>query len=456
MLSRILLLLCLVLNGWQSASAGVVRIADGDCAGLASAVNSTAQTGDASIVLLARNGTYITCAFSITGGTVEIDGQGATLQYPLAKIASGASLALRNASIAAPRAGATVHPICNYPASDIGGIFHPASVAICNSGTLTLESVTVHDMAVGVPCSSDQNYCVIGQMIGSDGNLTLRNATLANFKGTFIFAQSGGVSIFNSTFTNFSASVIVSPKPSSGTANMFVANSLFDSGSVAACLDAGIFASLGGNIATESSCGFSSSTGDKIVASTALGTLDRHGGLIPTQAIVGGSPAKGAGNPQYCEALDARGYTRSSKGCDAGAYEFGAGSGALTENGMNGFYYDPDANGHYVSIQRIHDSGDVAIVWSAFDANGNQAWIYGIGHVDGKRIHADMSQNIGGILQPGGPPRGSTVRAWGTVDIDLTSCTLAQFNYASSLDGFGSGTFPLTRLAYVSDFGCAE
>jgi len=47
-------------------------------------------------------------------------------------------------------------------------------------------------------------------------------------------------------------------------------------------------------------------------------------------------------------ALDAHSYTRSAKGCDAGAYEFGAGSGAL--NGMNGFYYDPDANGHYVSI----------------------------------------------------------------------------------------------------------
>jgi len=68
-----------------------------------------------------------------------------------------------------------------------------------------------------------------------------------------------------------------------------------------------------------------------------------------------------------------------------------------------------------------------------------------------------QSQNIGGILQPvvlrvARPP---FIRG-GTVDIDLTSCTLAQFSYASTLDGFGSGTFPLTRLAFVSDFGCAE
>lgn len=67
-----------------------------------------------------------------------------------------------------------------------------------------------------------------------------------------------------------------------------------------------------------------------------------------------------------------------------------------------------------------------------------------------------MSQNIGGVLQVGGPPKGSTVRAWGTVDIDLTSCLFAQFNYQSSLANFGSGQFPLTRLALVSDFGCSN
>ncbi len=123
---------------------------------------------------------------------------------------------------------------------------------------------------------------------------------------------------------------------------------------------------------------------------------------------------------------------------------------------MNGFYFDPDANGHYVSLQRIHDNGDIAIVWSTFDSNGNQAWVYGVGQLTDKRIHASMSQNIGGVLQVGGPPTGSTVRPWGTVDIDLTSCALAQFSYQSSLDGFGSGQFPLTRLAFVSDFGCSD
>ena len=112
---------------------------------------------------------------------------------------------------------------------------------------------------------------------------------------------------------------------------------------------------------------------------------------------------------------------------------------------MNGVYYDPAANGHYVSIQRIHDNGDVLVIWNTFDHKGNPAWIYGVGQITDKHIHAAMSQNLGGVLQVGGPAVGSTVRSWGTVDIDLTSCLLAQFNYQSSLFEFGSGQFPLTR-----------
>ena len=204
------------------------------------------------------------------------------------------------------------------------------------------------------------------------------------------------------------------------------------------------------------SCGFSTATNDVITQNAGLGTFDNHGGLVPTQALTYSSPARGVGVPLHCEAVDARGYKRSATGCDAGAYEYGGGAGALTANGMNGFYYDPDANGHYVSIQRIHDNGDIAILWNTFDQKGNQAWIYGVGQLSGQHIHADMSRNVGGVLQVGGPPTGSSVRAWGTVDIDLTSCLFAQFNYQSSVANFGSGQFPLTRLALVSDFGCSN
>ena len=184
-------------------------------------------------------------------------------------------------------------------------------------------------------------------------------------------ASNADLEIYNSTFTNLDLVDIPAPLNSAilfSTHPAKIANSLF-AGSMLAC--GGPAQSLGGNVLSEPDCGLTAN--DKVVGNAILGTLDNHGGLIPTQAIAFGSPARGAGVAQYCEAVDARGYTRAPNGCDAGAYEYGGGAGALTAKGMNGFYYDPDANGHYVSIQRIHDNGDIVIVWNTFDQRGNQA-----------------------------------------------------------------------------------
>jgi len=473
MLTRIVLLLCLGFGGWQSSFAGVVRIADGDCAGLSDAVHVAAQNSSSTTILLARNGTYAGCQVRMNltltenGGNVLMDGQGAQMQFFSACIegahnlpgAMKPSLTLRNMAIG-PATG--VLQLCGTGAVGPMAGF-PTFGAIANGGVLNLENVSLKGL--NLPASSAPFYT---GFILNTGELVLRNVTIVDIDeqtsefGEFIGAlltNRGDMEIYNSTFArnkqaDFESAGLQLTPLIIGSAT--VANSVFAKNVSSVCSSGTSFKSLGGNVTDDTSCGFSNNTGDKIVVNARLGTYDNHGGQIPTQALNYDSPARGAGVAQYCEALDARGYTRSPHGCDAGAYEYGGGSGALTENGMNGFYYDPDANGHYVSIQRIHDNGDVAIVWSAFDANGNQAWVYGVGHVSGKHIHADMSQNIGGILQAGGPPRGSSVRTWGTVDIDLTSCALAQFNYASTIDGFGSGQFPLTRLAFVSDFGCAE
>ena len=179
---------------------------------------------------------------------------------------------------------------------------------------------------------------------------------------------------------------------------------------------------------------------------------------MPTVAIAYGNPAYRAGVAQYCEATDARGVTRNATNCDAGAYESGGGLGLMTANGMNGIYYVPGiANGHYVSVQRIHDNNDVMVFWDTFDSNGNPAWIFGVGTLTSDRhIHAPMYRNLGGVLQAGGPPTGAKASSWGSVDIDLTSCSAAQFAYQSSLPEFGSGQFPLTRLAFESAVSCGD
>jgi hypothetical protein len=446
-----------------------VRIADGDCAGLSSALITGASQASASAttILLARNGTYASCHVTFSSdnsaNAITIDGQGAELQYPVIN-AAGGSLTLRNISIR-PSVAASA------PLTECVTKPYPMASFICTSGDLTLDTVSITNLKVpseffGTGGIAEQVALILSY---GSGSLVLRNVTIANLSMVFDPTQSqytsfpsvivdlasdANLEIYNSTFTNLdffdfpaplNSSILYSAHPAK------IANSLF-AGPMPDC--AGPAQSLGGNVFRDPDCGPTAS--DKVVGDANLGTLDNHGGSVPTQALTYGSPARGAGVAQYCEAVDARGYTRAPNGCDAGAYEYGGGAGALTANGMNGVYYDPNANGHYVSIQRIHDNGDIAILWSTFDQRGNQAWIYGVGQLSGKHIHAAMSQNVGGVLQVGGPATGSTVRPWGTVDIDLTSCLLAQFNYQSSVANFGSGQFPLTRLALVSDFGCSN
>ncbi|MBS0514969.1 MAG: hypothetical protein JSS16_05825 [Proteobacteria bacterium] len=311
-----------------------------------------------------------------------------------------------------------------------------------NGGALYLENVTVFGNSLGTTLRSF-----------APADVTLRNTTWigASLTGTF--------TAYNSTFVDSSLTMGpcgMNPMICNG---ITLSNSLLSSNKQICFQTNGTpLTSFGGNVLTDPGCGPSASTGDKVVSDMGLPAPADHGGLVPTVQIDYASPAYRAGVAQYCEATDARGVTRNAVNCDAGAYEFGGGVGLVTANGMNGLYYVPGiANGHYVSLRRIHDNKDVMVFWTTFDNNGNQAWIYGVGTLTSDRhIHAQMARNTGGVLQPGGAPTGAKASPWGTVDIDLTSCAAAQFNYQSDLPEFGSGQFPLSRLAFESAIDCGD
>jgi len=439
------------------AHAAPVRIADGDCAGLHAAL---ASANSKSTILLARGGHYPVCDLSLNTGTVEIDGQGATFQFLSGTVAKGATLTIRNASITSPPDGLTP-PGASFCDSALVGLGGPiqSNAALCNDGALTFEEVSIHDLALSQTCIPSMAFvCEVNLLIDSKGELLLRNVTVADsnlvaghYTNALLVQSDGALEIYNVTLANVD---IYGPAISS--ASTTVANSIFSSNGRPLCNLTGPATSLGGNVATEASCGLDAGNGDHIVPNLQLGAFGDHGGLVPTQALTYFSPARTVGVAQNCEAVDARGYTRARGGCDAGAYEYNGGSNAVTGNGINGSFYDAAANGHYVWIERVHDTGDILVTWLTFDRNGRQAWVAGVGSLAGNRLHVDMAQNIGGVLQPGGPPTGSTTRPWGSVDIDLTSCLLAQFAYHSTLPEFGSGQFPLDRLTVVSDLGCSD
>lgn len=440
---RFILLSSLIFAVDQAATAATVRVADGDCAGLQNAVAQAAVSP--TTILLARSGNYLSsttsrCGFDLQKGNLTLEGNGSTLTAQetcglgtTIGVESGASLTIRNLQLK------------DQTDTCMGTVSTPR---IFNAGTLSLENVTV--FGNGLSGTFSNTYPGIPGSPGSGPNTTMRNTTwmAADLIGSF--------DVYNSTFTNSR----LTPWTSSATTPTAISlsNSVLSS-TRSICSSAGnLIASRGGNVASDSSCGLSSSAGDKIVSNLSLPAAGSNGGLVPTIQISYESPARRAGIAQYCEATDARGVARNAANCDAGAYESGGGLGQLTQNGMNGLYYVPGiANGHYVSLQRVHDNKDVMVFWDTFDNQGNQAWIFGVGTLTSDRhIHAAMYRNLGGVLQPGGPATGAKASAWGTVDIDLTSCAAAQFNYQSSLPDFGSGQFPLTRLAFESAINCGD
>lgn len=399
-----------------------IFVADGDCNALNAALSSAGPTGETTI-MLARRGTYAQCGISVQHGRVRIEGAGATFgasrrcSSPIVDVAPGAVLTLRNTAFAGEACTAA------------------------NAGDAEFEAVTVATTAYTGPITIDN---------AAGATLTLRNFT--SMSGVH---NAGKLNLYNST-------LMPAGIDTEAGSQQILSNSIvwiYPTGHFQFCSvhGPGEAHSLGGNL-LQYECPWAQ-PGDhmtSVLYPLLIEWAADNGGLVPTARLLSSATdAIGIGIAKYCEATDARGRPRPAGACDAGAYELDAGAEPFEAGGINGTFYDAGADGHYVTIQRLDDD-NVFIVWNTFDRTGAPAWVYGVGLYRDGHLHADMSQNINGHLQPGGPVTGATVRAWGSIDIDVTSCDGGTLHYASTLTAFGSGQFPLDRLAFLSDLGCAN
>jgi hypothetical protein len=80
---------------------------------------------------------------------------------------------------------------------------------------------------------------------------------------------------------------------------------------------------------------------------------------------------------------------------------------------------------------------------------GTQYWVVGNARLDGRRLAvADVFSATGTTFGPGLDFSQLAVKRWGSVRIDLTSCTEATFTWDSTgaaSAGFGSGSYPVYR-----------
>lgn len=487
----------------------VAHIADGDCNALEQALNLGAQTTGgvetgpvADLIVLAKNGSYLNCFEDVSlnkapngsltlTGAVTIDGSGATLAlgfYPnifgsLTDIyPTPANLSPGYIDTAgSPIIFRNINLVLNPGRQLIGGglgIQPTPGLDWKNTGNLIIESSSI---TLGANCGQVGAYTFCrSEAIKNFGNLILRNVSVTNAPTTttlpsHLYTFVDNLGNYDSLTKQFvlgsvsmeQATVTLADQTAFNYGFVTASNSILISASNPLCnitnlgssleppISGGRATSVGGNIFSDDTCGFDTSS-DRVVTDAGLGDFGNHGGVVGTLALNYGSPAIGAGLAANCSAADARGVARGTDHCDAGAYEFGGGNGKLDASGISGIYYDAAHDGNYVTVQSL-DGGGALVIWNTFNEAGKPAWVYGVGTLSGNTIHVEnVSQNLGGVLQPGGVVLGSNETAWGSFDFTATNCLSATLKYQSANPLFGSGTITLTRLAFVEGLDCSQ
>ncbi len=122
------------------------------------------------------------------------------------------------------------------------------------------------------------------------------------------------------------------------------------------------------------------------------------------------------------------------------------------DGGHSGSWYNPAKDGHGLVLDVTQDtdgSGARAMVsWYhyAADGSGEQIWLTGVGPVVGDTAIVEAIQTSGAVFGEAFNADDVVRINWGQIKIKFTSCTEATLYYDSVVEGFGSGSEPLTRL----------
>jgi len=330
---------------------------------------SLASSGDSIVVAAATYKENLTLGFSISvlgsGATTTIIDGGAhgtvvTVSNTNAKV-SLANLTIRN-GFANSGGGISNIGTLAISYSKLSGnvayglIAGGAGGGIANSGTLTINSSTV----TGNTSKGQDIHTGRGGGIVNWGKLTMNQSTLSSNTSNSAGGGGGGIYnygsavIINSTlsgngtsgtsgggiFNNPAGNLSISNSTLAnnfagsgggifGTATATLQNSIVANNSGGDC--GGILSSNGYNLSSDGNCNFSG-PGDMNNTDPLLGPLQNNGGPTQTMALLPGSLAIDAGNPNGCTdgqghllKTDQRGQPRPDKedsgGCDIGAYE---------------------------------------------------------------------------------------------------------------------------------------
>ena len=124
--------------------------------------------------------------------------------------------------------------------------------------------------------------------------------------------------------------------------------------------------------------------------------------------------------------------------------------------GLSGSFFDPARSGEGLIIEWL-TNGDVVAIFFTYDQNGDQFWTFGIGTPNGKSVtinalYPAASTVWGRNFVPGDVD----LQPWGTFDLTWTACDTLDFDYNSTVPGYGSGSLDYTRASTLQSTTCPQ
>jgi len=210
--------------------------------------------------------------------------------------------------------------------TELPGHFGGDGGGIVNDGTMTIQDSTISgNRAVGAGFAGGYGGGIYGN------NNTIINSTISGNSAHFGGGVAGGGNIAHTTFNNNSA--LTDGGTLYLTSALELGNTILKAGvsGVNIFNNGGSLITHGYNVCSDNGGGFLNGPGDQINTDPMLGPLQNNGGPTQTHALLPGSPAIDAGDPNFTPPpyYDQRGpvFWRLRNGrIDSGSFEVQAGS----------------------------------------------------------------------------------------------------------------------------------
>jgi|GEM_PF-1036861 len=123
---------------------------------------------------------------------------------------------------------------------------------------------------------------------------------------------------------------------------------------------------------------------------------------------------------------------------------------------ISGAWFDPARSGEGWTFEELGD-GQVATTWFTYDAQGRQAWMFGVGRREGSQVQvAQVLRSQGARFGAAFDPTAVTSSPWGSLVFELANCAGGRAEYAASAAGFDNGQLGLGRLTRLASMACLD